>query len=190
MSAQRIYLAGPEVFLPNMAEVQEAKKTLVREYGLVPVTPGDADAADFPTSHEKGMAISARDETLMDSSDAIIANLTPYRGIAADTGTCFELGYMSAQGKPAFAYSNEAKNHHDRVLEYYGGKVQRDAKGLPRGPDGLLVEDFDMIDNLMLQGGIERRGGAVVAGHAAADAMFSNLAAFTEIVKIAAAKLL
>ena len=42
----------------------------------------------------------------MDSADAIIANLTPFRGIAADTGTCFELGYMCAQGKPAFAYTN------------------------------------------------------------------------------------
>ncbi len=178
------------MFLPNSVEIRQAKKDLTSAQGFIPVAPGDDDVADQPTPKQKGMAISARDEMLMDSSDAIIANLTPYRGIAADTGTCFELGYMSAQGKPAFAYSNEPKNHSDRVLEYYGGQVQRDASGLPRGPDGLLVEDFDMIDNLMLQGGIERRGGAVVAGQAAADAMFSDLAAFVEVLKIAAARLL
>ena len=79
---------------------------------------------------------------LMDGCDAIIANLTPYRGIAADTGTCFELGYMSAQGKPAFAYTNEPKNHHDRCWIFMTAGVRRDDKGLLRGPDGLLGGRF------------------------------------------------
>ena len=44
----------------------------------------------------------------MDSADAIIANLTPYHGINADTGTCYELGYMCAQGKRAYGYTSVA----------------------------------------------------------------------------------
>ncbi len=190
MTEIRVYLAGPEVFLSDMAEVQDAKKYLTREHGLIPVAPGDADVPDQPTTKQKGMAISERDEMLMDGCDAIIANLTPYRGIAADTGTCFELGYMSAQGKPAFAYTNEPKNHHDRVLDFYDGRVAPDDKGLLRGPDGLLVEDFDMIDNLMLQGGIERRGGAISTGPEGDEASIGDLTAFAEILKFAAARLL
>ena len=32
----------------------------------------------------------------MKEADAIIANLTPFRGPSADTGTVYELGYMAA----------------------------------------------------------------------------------------------
>ena len=39
MTEIRVYLAGPEVFLSDMAEVQEAKKYLTREHGLIPVAP-------------------------------------------------------------------------------------------------------------------------------------------------------
>src|SRR5262249_9786113 len=34
-------------------------------------------------------------EAMMDASDAIIANLTPFRGPGADPGTVYELGYMA-----------------------------------------------------------------------------------------------
>ena len=35
----------------------------------------------------------------MDAADAIIANLTPFRGPSADAGTVYELGYMAGRGK-------------------------------------------------------------------------------------------
>lgn len=190
MSGIRVYLAGPEVFLPDCAQVQQAKRDMCAEYGLIAVVPGDADVADFPTPHEKGLAISARDETLMDGSDAVIANLTPFRGVGADPGTCYELGYMTAQGKPAFGYSNLGQDHRGRIADYYGGRVQADQMGQLRGEDGLAVEDFHMIDNLMLQGGIERRGGAVVSGDVPKRSRFTDLTVFAQILKIAAKKLL
>ena len=81
-------------------------------------------------------------------------DVTPFRGLHADTGTVFELGYMCGQGKAAFAYSNVKANHYQRIVEYYGGKIVTGADGRQRGPDGLSVEDFDMNENLMLDGGI------------------------------------
>ena len=37
----KVYLAGPEVFLPNAREQLDRKIALTRTAGLVPVSPGD-----------------------------------------------------------------------------------------------------------------------------------------------------
>ena len=97
---------------------------------------------------------------------------------------------MCALGKPAFAYTNDARGHFERTAEHYDGKIVRDASGRPRGPDGFAVEDFDMIDNLMMHGGVESRGGVVVVGNAAVDALYTDMTAFRQVLEIAAKALL
>jgi nucleoside 2-deoxyribosyltransferase len=184
-----VYLAGPEVFLRNAREILDLKIKLTREAGLVPVAPGDLVTPKCETKHELGLAISAIDEKLMNSADAIIANLTPFRGIAADTGTCFELGYMCAQGKPAFAYTNVAADHGTRIRAYFNGEWETDSEGRPRGPDGMLIEDMGFVDNLMMHGGVLNRGGSVVVGNAPAGTEFTDMTAFREVLRIAAEKL-
>ena len=69
----KVYLAGPEVFLPNEREQLDRKIALTRTAGLIPVSPGDLTIPETPTKHERGLAISAIDEQLMNSADAIIA---------------------------------------------------------------------------------------------------------------------
>jgi nucleoside 2-deoxyribosyltransferase len=179
----KIYTAGPEVFLPNAREIMDKKTALCRQYGFEAICPGDLDIPPSDTKKGFGLAISRVDEEMMDSADAIIANLTPFRGIAADVGTCFELGYMCAQRKLVAAYTNIAECHYERTLAYYGGKITEDADGYKRGPDGLSLEDFEMIDNLMMHGGVERRGGPVVVHAAAADALYTDLTGFEECLK-------
>ena len=179
-----VYLAGPEVFLPNARAVLDQKIALTREAGLVPVSPGDLAIPETPTRKEKGLAISAIDEQLMDSAEAIIANLTPFRGISADTGTCYELGYMCAQGKLAYGYTNVRADHRVRTERYNGVPAEVAADGHLRGPDGLSIEDFDMIDNLMMHGGIERRGGAVVVHDAPETERYTDLTAFRECLRL------
>jgi len=186
----RVYLAGPEVFLPNAREQLDAKIALTRAAGLIPVSPGDLTIPETPTKREKGHAISSVDEQLMLSADAIIANLTPFRGINADTGTCYELGFMCALGKTPFAYTNMSADHHARAVAHYAGRVAPDAHGRLRGSDGMAVEDFDMIDNLMMHGGVERRGGVVVVGNAPEAAMYTDLSTFKQVLAIAAGRLL
>jgi nucleoside 2-deoxyribosyltransferase len=186
----RIYLAGPEVFLPDAAKVIAAKCDLTAAAGFIPVAPGDAKIPTDLPKHERGIAISAYDEQLMDRADAIIANLTPFRGPSADTGTAYELGYMCARGKAAFVYTNDPRNHQQRVVAHYGGTITQAGTDYPRGPDGLAVEDFDMIDNLMLHGGVERRNGAVIVGNASAAQIYTDLTAFRETLAVAAKSLL
>lgn len=181
-----VYLAGPEVFLSNAREILDLKIALTREAGLVPISPGDLEIPKTESKLELGLAISAIDEKLMHAADAIIANLTPFRGIAADTGTCFELGFMCAQGKPAFAYTNVKADHGERTRAHFDGVWSTDASGMPRGPDGMMIEDLGFVDNLMMHGGVVNRGGTVVVGDAPAGAEFTDMAAFRRVLAIAA----
>jgi nucleoside 2-deoxyribosyltransferase len=186
----RVYLAGPEVFLPDARAQLDRKITLTRAAGLVPVAPGDVAIAEMPDHHARALEISRIDEELMLSADAIIANLTPFRGVGADPGTCYELGFMCARGKATYAYTNVADNHFLRISTYYGRRLLPDANGRRRGPDGLAAEDYSMIDNLMLHAGIERRGGAIVVGDAPPEAIYTDLAAFERVLAMAAKALL
>ena len=83
----RVYLAGPEVFLPDARAVLDAKAALTRTYGFEPICPGDLTIPPAPTKHQFGLNISEIDESFMNRADGVIANLTPFRGIAADPGT-------------------------------------------------------------------------------------------------------
>ena len=183
----KVYLAGPEVFLPNAREQLDRKIALTKAAGLIPVSPGDFVIPPQPTRRQFGHAISEIDEKMMDSADAIIANLTPYHGVSADVGTCYELGYMCAQGKLAYAYTNVAADMKTRTVAHYEGEVFTDANGrLRRRRTGLSVEDVDMIDNLMMQGGIERRGGQVVIHDAPPDQLYTDTTAFEICLKLLA----
>ncbi|MDS7594126.1 nucleoside 2-deoxyribosyltransferase [Agrobacterium tumefaciens] len=187
---KKIYLAGPEVFLSNAREMLDLKAALARETGFIPLSPGDLQIPPADTKIQHGCNINAVDEQMMMEADAVIANLTPFRGIAADTGTSYELGFMCALGKPVFAYTNVAASHFSRITTYYGGDIIQDETGRFRGPDGLSIENFDMADNLMLHGGILRRGGVVVVGNAPEGALYTDVDAFKCCLKLAAEKLL
>lgn len=149
-----MYLAGPEVFLPDAVDVGEAKRARCAEAGLIGVFPLDAEdgLADLAhlTGPERAGHVFSAALRLLDSCDAVIANLTPFRGVSADVGTAWEVGYAFARGKPLFAYTSGPASYRDRV-----------AAGPHRG-DGLAVEDFDLADNLMLELSVRTSGGVVV----------------------------
>lgn len=182
----KIYLAGPEVFLANARAQLDRKAALARAAGFVPLSPGDLQVPPAPTKRDYGLAIYDVNEAMMHEADGIIANLTPWRGISADAGTVYELGFMSALGKACYAYTNVAAGHFQRTAAHYGGRYAADPAGKLRGPDGLAMEDYDMMDNLMLPGGVERRGGEVVIGAAPPGAIDTDTAAFEECLRIMA----
>ena len=61
---------------------------------------------------------------MMDAADAIIANLTPFRGPGADAGTVYELGYMAGRGKLLL-----------RLLQR-SGRLCRSRRAISRGDKG------------------------------------------------------
>jgi nucleoside 2-deoxyribosyltransferase len=100
----------------------------------------------------------------------------------------FELGYLCAQGKAAFAHTNVRADNGERTRLFYAGGVMRESAGLERGPDGILIETMGFADNLMLHGGILNRGGVVVVGDAPEDKLCTDMEAFKSVLALAAIK--
>lgn len=181
---RKVYLAGPDVFFPDALEFMAKKAEMAARYGLQALNPGD-NILEFKTTAEQlGFAINAADEALMDEADAIIANLTPFRGTSADVGTAYELGYMAAQGKPLYGYTNDARVFSDRI-DLWNAEA-----GAMHVPDEakFRTENFSFADNLMLVGGIIRRGGELVIEDVAPAERFTSLVGFEKCLKLLAAR--
>ncbi|HVJ40810.1 MAG TPA: nucleoside 2-deoxyribosyltransferase [Dongiaceae bacterium] len=149
------YLAGPDVFHPQMAALAAGKRQLCTRYGLQGRFPLDNES-DLTglDGRSAAMVIYRANIRLIESCDFLIANLTPFRGVSADTGTVFELGYMAARGKPVAAYSLSDITYRERVAAagWLEGVTQQGRVINDR--DGQMVEDFRLGDNLMLPGAL------------------------------------
>jgi len=173
----RIYLAGPEVFLPEARAVGAEKCGLAAEVGLEGAFPLDAqlDLAALPPA-EQARRISQANEGLMRSCDGIIANLTPFRGVSMDSGTAFEVGFMQALGRPLAGYTNVTADYAERARAFQArGPLTADSDR----PD-LEIEDFGLAENLMIEVAILASGGRVVRREVAAGTELTDLAAFAE----------
>src|SRR5258708_10129355 len=140
--AMKIYLAGPDVFLPDAVEIGRRKVELCARHGLTGLYPLD-NAIDL-AADDASLQIFRGNEAMMNEADAIIANLTPFRGPGADAGTVYELGYMAGRGKLCFRYSNDPSTYADRVRKFTDVNL-RDGR-LGDWP-GLTGEDFGLSDN-------------------------------------------
>ncbi len=158
MPSPRIYLAGPEVFLPDAAAIGLRKKMLCEKSGFVGLFPLDNELAGAVDGIDE--KIFAANVVLMREADAGIFNLTPFRGVNADPGTAFELGFFAALGKPVFAYTNNAENYFDRVAAAFG--AHRTPDGDFRDDDSLAIEHFGNADNLMLDAALKSQGREIV----------------------------
>ena len=187
----RVYLAGPEVFLADAREIGMRKRIICERHGLIGVFPADEEEACNPstTLPGRGLAISRAMERVMGTCDAMIANVTPFRGPSADVGSAYEMGFMRALGRPIFAYTNDDRLLFDRVVEFCGGSVRERPTGMHEDSDGMAVESFTLRDNLMLEGGVIGSGGCLVAAPAPHVERYTSLAAFERCVSEAAALL-
>ncbi|MGQ3671686.1 nucleoside 2-deoxyribosyltransferase [Xanthobacter sp. TB0136] len=151
----KLYLAGPEVFLDDARAQGRRKLDLCRAYGFEGLFPLDGE----PVMEGAGMsaAIFFANLDMIRAADAIVANLTPFRGLSADPGTAFELGYGFASGKTVAAYSNLPGDLLTRARHTIGAAEDIDAPPtLMR--DGMHAEDFGLFDNLMLAEALKASG--------------------------------
>src|SRR5476651_1092258 len=112
----KVYLAGPDVFLPDAVDLGRRKTGLCTRHGLTGLYPLD-NAVDLAAS-DASLRIFRGNENMMIEADAIIANLTPFRGPSADAGTVYELGYMAGRGELCLGYSNDPSIYAKRVREF------------------------------------------------------------------------
>src|SRR5260221_9783413 len=111
----KLYLAGPDVFLPNGAELGRRKKELCESFGFEGLFPLDNDAMKSFSDERQDAFIYRANVAMIHDADAGIVNLTPFRGVSADVGTAFELGLLTGLNRPVFAYSNDAESLLDRM---------------------------------------------------------------------------
>ncbi len=171
-----VYLAGPEVFLPDPIKAGEIKKQRMLQlsqsshwpFKLVGLYPMDNEIPNFKPNRETGVRIYEANLALMQKADFIAANMVRFRGPSMDVGTAFEMGYMRGLNKPVFAYyetkpfygwQEQQGLYADRVKQYY----QVDPKDAHKDFDGLTIEQFGMEDNLMMIGALNTGAGQVAA---------------------------
>ena len=140
---KRIYLAGPDVFFSDASERAKQHKQAVRNFGFEPLHPVDQDESE-------AAAIYHHNIRLIEQADAVLANITPFRGAEIDTGTAFEIGYAVSQGLPVFVYRSTADTVLDTVREHYSPVVLDPASQIWRDRNGALIEDFGLTSNLMV----------------------------------------
>ena len=184
----RVYLAGPDVFLPDPLARAAALKAICARHGLIGVSPLDdltggdpADWAGLPEAYR----IARRNEAHIVGCAALVANLTPFRGPSADAGTVFELGFMRALGRPVFGWSNAAAPFAARTRAAFATTPAAD--GTWRDAEGMLVEDFAPLhDNLMIDGAIAASGGVLITRDLPRGVAWTSLDAFEACIQAAA----
>jgi nucleoside 2-deoxyribosyltransferase len=178
----KIYLAGPEVFLPDAGIVGKLKKDTCARFGLEGLFPLDNEIAQGDGA---SLQIFRANTAMMDAADAIIANLTPFRGPSADPGTVYELGYMAGRGKVCLGYSNVAGTYLDRVRSR--GAIRKDEqRGDYFDDQGWIVEDFSLADNLMIVHALDQFGRPVVLPKHPPSDPARDLTAFEHCVRLIA----
>jgi nucleoside 2-deoxyribosyltransferase len=136
-----IYLAGPDIFRPDVSEWADRSRDLCRRYGYEPLLPLDHGETEAQRIFQANIK-------LIRKAQVVIANLDPFRGPEPDSGTCFELGYAAALGKRVCGYVTDGQTLAQRVASA-GLITNLDARS-QTDTAGWAVEEFGLPVNLML----------------------------------------
>lgn len=172
------------MFLPDAVDFGQRKVEMCGRYGLTGLYPLD-NTVDL-AADDVSLSIFKGNVGMMNEAVAIIANLTPFRGVSADPGTAFELGYMAGRGKLCLGYSNDGSIYIDRVRR--AGEVRAGNGGLIDA-QGLTVEDFGLSDNLMLVHTLDLYKCPLVTPRLPPLDLWYDLTAFEACVRAAAERL-
>lgn len=161
---KKIYLAGPEVFLPNAFSILESNKRLLEEKGFSAYSPFDGNVSpEEKRDLRLAKCIFEENCRLIRESDLVLANCNFFRGACVDDGTSFEIGYAFRSGKRIYGYGDSELALHLETERKIPTKAHE--SGYRIDEEGyLLNEDFGNRINLMLEFSILESGGRLVRG--------------------------
>lgn len=157
----RLYLAGPEVFLPDAVEHAHTQRRLCEQYGFIGLHPMDNNVELGERSLQTAVRIYRGDIAQIRACDIVVANCNAFRGLPMDDGTAYEIGFANALGKPAYGYIASLNSLTERTRTQY--PCRQLADGTTIDQDGYLVtDDFGTSINLMMQCGMLDSGGRLI----------------------------
>jgi nucleoside 2-deoxyribosyltransferase len=146
VALRTLYLAGPDVFRPDAADHGRKLVALCAEFGFEGIFPLEESLpGDLPPQALAARIYRANVDRI-DRCDAVLANLDFFRGPEPDSGTCFEIGYAVARGKPVIGYVPEGGSFAQRIRQRHPAAL-RDAE---HDAQGWGLEEFGLPLNLML----------------------------------------
>ncbi len=159
----KLYLAGPGVFRTDAYEFGRHLEAVCADYGFEGIYPiGDASELIMDKSDPRGNArnIFLNDMRKLFKADGVIADMTPFRGPGMDGGTAFEMGAAYMAGKPIVGYglSLTARDKTEawiKSIDPLWEPTSDAVTGLIYDHNGLALEDFGGVENLMLDQSIE-----------------------------------
>ncbi|MEQ8351949.1 MAG: nucleoside 2-deoxyribosyltransferase [Leptospiraceae bacterium] len=159
-----IYLAGPDVFLPEAIEEFSRIKRYASELGFQALSPFDSEKKpDGLKGLELARHIYRENIKLIEKCDFILANCNAFRGPLVDDGTSFEIGYGAARNKTIYGYISVRLTLPEIVATRI--PLRKHSSGFAQDEDGFLVnEDFGNSINLMMEYAIEESGGQLIEG--------------------------
>ena len=139
---KKVYLAGPDVFLPNAKELGRVLQNKLSDIDLEGLFPLDNEITFHGTAFHIGKKIAESNRNMILQCDIVLANLEPFRGPSADVGTVWECAFAKGLGKTVIGYNVPTTKYQERVIGH-----------IPH--DGMTVEQFNVFDNIMLAHGLD-----------------------------------
>ena len=147
MTKLKAYIAGSHVFWPKheQEEFYNTVEQLSEKYGFEPLVPKDGDViAD--SKAKLAMLIYQKNVHMIKEADLVIADITSFRGVSADAGTIYEIGYARALNKPVVMWT--ADSFKGKPIEYKDRCNWVSFESVCAWDNS--VEDFGLVDNLMI----------------------------------------
>lgn len=157
---RKVYLAGPGVFRPDAVAIGHTLKEMCSAAKLTGLWPGDNDPPELAgtpaASKDYARELFRANCNMIRQCDALVADITPFRGVHCDVGTAWEIGMAFTLGKPVFAYSDRQRAYPMLILGNNGSTHLIERIWCEESPTGWrdahgdLVEDFGLEENLMI----------------------------------------
>ena len=152
MKKIKIYIAGPDVFDRDSIRVGKEYCNLCTKYGFEGLYPLD-NIVDFNQPKQKiAQDIYIANKKLIDKCDIVIANINPFRGKEADSGTIWECGYAIGLGKKVYGYMDNNLSY----INQFSDEEKKVENSVVVDIDGKMIEDFDYPINLMIACSVQK----------------------------------
>lgn len=173
----KIYLAGPEVFLLNASSVFQQKKIICSKFHHEGITPFDVEVTSSLSPQETALSIFQKNIQLIQNCDAVVANVTPFRGPHMDLGTAFEIGYAFALQKKIVGYTQNSQLLLDKIPHQ-----KNDTHQVYVDSQHFIVENFCLHDNLMIEMALHTLHYPLILASVEPSEYFVSLQGFEEAV--------